>query len=311
MIPRNEEVRFEVTTKCNYSCIICPRDKLTRPKVTMSLALFKKLLDKITAETPQYRVLTLPGMGEPLLDPTLEEKIEYARSKNLNVLLLSNGSLLTVRKFKALESCGVESIRVSFYGTDPNTYAKIHGRKFWAFFLKIRESLTKISKIKKSTQLLLTLNVLAGINDYSVKPWVEYWKDKADLLEVWRPHNWADGRSYRHIQEKQLKTCGRPWNTPLQVQVDGTVNMCCFDFDGKLTLGDLKKQSLKEIFSSPMYKKIIACHASGNFKNSGLICDSCDQRNIDKSDVMLYNSKFDIKDRVKVLSTTYRKVIPK
>ena len=82
--------------------------------------------------------------------------------------------------------------------------------------------------------------------------------------------------------------------------------MCCFDFDGKLTLGDLKKQSLKEIFSSPMYKKIATHHTTGDFENSGLICEHCDQRNVSKKGVMLYNSEFDINERVKAVSTTYQ-----
>ena len=102
-----------------------------------------------------------------------------------------------------------------------------------------------------------------------------------------------------------MNSCGRPFRGPLQVQVDGTVNMCCFDYDGHLTLGDLKTQSLQEIFSSPMFQKILECHTTGNFKDSGLICENCDQRNADKSDVMVYNSKFNIKERVKQLSTTY------
>jgi recombinational DNA repair protein RecR len=62
---------------------------------------------------------------------------------------------------------------------------------------------------------------------------------------------------------------------------------------------------LKEIFESEMFKKIEKCHLTENFENSGLICENCDQRNADKSDVMVYNSRFDIQERVKKVSTTY------
>jgi len=93
---------------------------------------------------------------------------------------------------------------------------------------------------------------------------------------------------------QKVRTCGRPLNTPLQVQVNGTVNMCCFDFNGQLELGDLKTESLKEIFSSPVFKKIVKHHTTGDFRKSGLICEDCDQRNADKSDVLVYDSKYDI-----------------
>ena len=84
--------------------------------------------------------------------------------------------------------------------------------------------------------------------------------------------------------------------------------MCCFDFDGKLLLGDLRTQTLKEVFESEMFKKILKHHTTGYYKGSGLICENCDQRNLDKSEVMIYNSRYDIKERVKKVSTTYKDV---
>lgn len=311
MIPKNNDMRFEVTTKCNYNCIICPREKLTRKIETMSLALFKKIFYKIVSEAEQYNTLSFPGMGEPLLDKTLVNKIEYAKKikNNLSVLILTNGSFLTPQKFKELQSSGVNSIRVSLYGNDYESYVKVHRIKNKRLFDKIRKNLEDILCMKRNTQLLLTFNVIDSCNDRVVNDWIKFWGNKADLLEVWRPHNWVDARSYRKIQQKKMNSCGRPFNGPLQVQVDGTVNMCCFDFDGKLTLGNLKKQSLEETFSSPLYKRIIECHKSGKFKGSELICEKCDQRNLDKSDVMVYNSKFDIKERVSKLSTTYVDII--
>lgn len=303
-------MRFEITTKCNYNCVICPRDKLTRKIETMDLGLFKKIFNKINRETTQYDTLTFPGMGEPLIDETLDKKIEYAKKQNRNLLLLilTNGSLLTPKRFKQLENLGITSVRVSFYGNDPITYSKVHGVKNKKLFRKVKDNLMKISQIKTTTKLLLTFNVVDNGNDNYVGEWTRFWEDKVDLIEVWRPHNWVDARTYREIREDKLKTCGRPFRGPLQVQVDGTVNMCCFDYDGKLTIGDLKTQTLSEIFLSPFYKKIVKCHESGDFKQSGLICENCDQRNKDKNDVMIYNSRFDISERVKQLSTTYTKI---
>lgn len=308
MIPESNELRLEVTTKCNYNCIICPREKLTRKKETMSFELFRYIFDKINSETSQYDTLTFPGLGEPLLDETLDDKITYAKKHGYTVLILTNGSLLTPERFKRLEDIGLDSVRVSIYGDSPESYNAIHGTKNTDLFQKVKKNLTEISRIKNKTSLLITYNVVDGYNDSELESWIEYWKDKVDLLEVWRPHNWVDGRVYRVIQEEKLKTCGRPWNTPLQIQVDGTVNMCCFDFDGKLLLGDLKTQTLKEIFESSMFKKILKHHTTGRFGGSRLICENCDQRNLNKSEVMIYNSRYNINERVKQVSTTYKDI---
>jgi hypothetical protein len=276
----------------------------------MSLDLFKSLFDKIMDSTDQYDTLSFPGMGEPLLDESILDKMAYARKRkpNLIILLLTNGSLLTSEKFKQFEAIGLDSARVSFYGTTPESYAKVHGVNNRDMFDRVRNNLLGIAKTKKSAKLYLTLNVVDGYNDNLVQNWVDFWEPKVDLIEVWRPHNWVDGKEYRPIQQKKNITCGRPFKGPLQIQVDGTINMCCFDYDGKLTLGDLTTQTMDEIFSSQVFENIKKCHQSGDYKNSGLICESCDQRNAIKDDVAIYNSKFDIKDRVNMVSTTYKKI---
>lgn len=311
MIPPNNDMRFEVTTKCDFRCVICPRDLLTRKKETMSLETFKMLFDRIVAETDQYTTLSFPGMGEPLLDDGLHEKIIYAKKvkSDLEVLILSNGSRLSAEKFSRLQDAGVSSIRVSLYGNDPESYCRVHGVKDQSMFQRVRDNILHAVQAGTTTKMLLTFNMIEGYNDHIVEDWIEFWKDKVELVEVWRPHNWGDSKHYRNVQPKKIKTCGRPFTGPLQIQVDGTINMCCFDFDGKLTIGDLKTQSLEEIFSSPEYRKIAQCHTSGDFEGSDLICADCDQRNADKSDVMIYDSKFDIEQRVKMTSTTYTKVI--
>ncbi len=311
MIPLNDDMRFEVTTKCNYDCVICPRELLMRKKETMRLDLFKLLFDKIVAETDRCTTLTISGIGEPLLDETLDKKIEYAKSIRpaLRVLILTNGSLMTVEKFKRLQDIGVTSIRVSMYGNDPDSYCRVHGVKDRGMFERVRNNILACLKSRITTEILLTLNVIEGYNEHIVKDWIAYWEDKVDLIEVWRPHNWGMGKKYRKVQKEKLKTCGRPLLGPLEIQVDGKVNMCCCDFNGDLVIGDLKTQTLQEIFSSPAYCKIAECHRTGNFTGSGLICQGCDFRNADKSDVMIYSSKFDIEQRVKMTSTTYTKVI--
>ena len=307
MIPTSNDIRVEVSTKCNYNCVICPHARLTRKMETMSTDLFVRLLDKISAETDQYDTVTIPGMGEPLLDETLAEKVKAIRSRGLKALLLTNGSLLTLDRFRELEDAGANSIRVSIYGTTPETYAAIHGVD-GAFLARIRDSLVKICDTRTTCEILLTYNVVTGVNDKVLDDWIAFWKDRADLLEVWTPHNWVDGASFREVQKSRKKTCGRPFSGPLQVQVDGTVNMCCFDYDGKLLLGDLKTQSLEEIFSSEMFRKIERCHTTGDYAGSDLICENCDQRNADKTGVMLYNSKYDIDERVKQTSSTYQDI---
>ena len=314
MLPLNNDMRFEVATVCNYKCVMCPYPTLTRKNEVMSTEMFKMLFDKIIAEAPdQFDTLTFPGMGEPLLDKEIDQKIAYAKSKmpDLHVLILTNATYFTPEKFARFEDVGVESVRVSYYGMDQKSYNAVHGIKTTneTTYEMVKNNMIKICEMKKKTKILMTYNIIKDLNDHFTDDWISFWKDRADLIEVWRPHNWATAVNYREVQENKLPSCGRPFNGPLQIQVDGTVNMCCFDFDGKLTFGDLKTQSLKEIFQTAFFKKIQQCHTTGDYKGSNLLCENCDQRNADKSDVMVYNSKFDLQERVKLTSSAYSKLV--
>lgn len=308
MIPVNDDARFEVTTFCNYNCVICPREQLRRPREVMTNKLFEDCIGKIKDATGQYNTLTFAGLGEPMMDKQLIDKICIAKNNGFGQLnLLTNGSFLTRDRFLQMQEAGLSTVRISFYGMTPETYSGVHGSHSKPEeFQALCETVEELCALSRTTSLIMTFNVVPGVNERDLKAWIDHWEGRADLIEAWRPHNWVYGRQLRSIDGVQRKSCGRPFNGPLQIQVDGTVNMCCFDFNGDLTLGDLKTQSLKEIFSSQSFNHIQDCHKSGDFDDSGLICAHCDQRNANKSDVMVYNSKFMIEERVEMTSTTYR-----
>jgi len=309
MIPKNTEIRMELINRCNYSCQLCMEKKLTRPRCYMSTEMFKSLLDKILAEADHYKNVSFAGIGEPLLDFDIIEKIKYVKSKGLNPILVTNALLLTLDKFRELQDAGLYSVRVSFHGANAQDYSRLHGVPQQNFY-QIKDTIAKIAKEKNTTRLLLTCAFVQGVNNRPVEEWLGLWEGlNVDLLEVWKAHNWVDSLNNRVVQEKKVNTCGRIENGPLQVQADGLINACCFDWDGKLIFGDLKTQSLTEIFSSPEYNNIKEKHRTGNFNNSGLICEFCDQRNSCKKDVLLYSSKYDLNERVRMTSTTYEKVI--
>ena len=310
MIPKSTEIRFEVTTHCQYNCKICNNDKLRRPREVMSTALFKELLDRILSETDQYKVVSFAGLGEPLIDPGFIKKIEYVKEKGLQSLLVTNGDLLTIQKFLELQEAGLYSVRVSFHGATPHLYSIMHGVIIKKYYT-VKQQLHKILEWPdRKTKVLLTHVVINGINGHEIEEWKKLWSNKADLMEVWRVHNWADLFKHRDIQEQQNSTCGRLEHGPLQIQVDGGINACCFDYDGKLEFGNLKDQTLKEIFESKKFCDLMAHHTTGKFNGSGYICKRCEQRNVDKTEALIYSTG-KIENRVDKTSTAYDNFNPK
>jgi len=117
-----------------------------------------------------------------------------------------------------------------------------------------------------------------------------YWEHIVDELEIWRPHNWVDGRSYRGIPIMRRKsTCGRPFRGPVQIQADGKMIVCCFDFDGKMVIGDTYRDSIKDILqTSKELKKIRQSHETENYH--GWLCGNCDQLNIEIESPLLWSN---------------------
>lgn len=289
------EVRIETSTVCNYRCKFCPHGtSFIRKKEIMSYNLFVYIVDKL----PSYITdLTISGFGEAFLDPTLLDKIKYAKQKNLAVHILTNGSLLTKEIIDRLAELQIADLRISLHAIDSAVHKTITGS----------DNKTTLDALEYAITTNIPIIITTDIIEENIPEIdaIKAWANKVNLVEVWKPHNWADWGTYRKPTCKKI-TCGRPFNGPIQVQVDGTVNMCCFDYNGKLLLGDLTKQSFEEILSGKEISKIQKAHKSVD--KTGLLCNSCDQLYF-TNDVIIYNSKYDANERINLLSTTHKNII--
>ena len=84
---------LELINACNFRCDFCPTIVSKREKSSMPFSLYRKLIDQI-AEQGLGRGIALHVLGEPFLYPRLTEAVTYAKERNLQVVLTTNGSLL-------------------------------------------------------------------------------------------------------------------------------------------------------------------------------------------------------------------------
>lgn len=303
---RHPEVRYEVTDHCNAICIMCPRDKHEdgRPHGIMDLEKYKRSIDEVVS-LGATRVV-LQGFGEPLIDKTLEQKIAYAKKFNLNTYTITNGSLITRARAKALIEAGLDEMRVSFYGMSPETYNVVMERldyhlatKNLLGFLEERAALGL-----KKPKLELSYLVMKE-NESDVDAFKEFWEPRADAIEIWKPHNYGDGRSYRERHEAvEIKaTCGRPENGPLQIQWNGEIVPCCYDYNNQIVLGNAFESPVLDILNGEKYRLLRLSHRMKEFKLFPY-CDQCDQL-LPHADALVYTNKHNLPPEVAVrLSNT-------
>ena len=52
---------------------------------------------------------------------------------------------------------------------------------------------------------------------------------------------------------------------------------CCFDYNADIVFGDLRTQSIKEIYESEEYRNFLDAHRKGDL-DAYPLCKNCDQR---------------------------------
>jgi MoaA/NifB/PqqE/SkfB family radical SAM enzyme len=301
------EVRYEVTDHCNATCIMCPREEHEhgREHGVMDQAKYERSIDEVVGLGAKKIVLT--GFGEPMLDKRLEKKIAYAKSKGLSTYIITNGSVLNSRRARGILEAGLDEMRVSFYGMGRDTYNTVmqgldyeRTRDGLLEFLAMRDRLGLRTRVQLSY-----LTMPENAKDESA--FREYWEPKVEAIEIWRPHNFGDGRDYREREDgakvSAKTTCGRPESGPLQIQWNGEVIPCCYDYNNKIVLGNAFEQSVLEIMNGAKYRLLRYAHRTGRF-NLFPYCDQCDQL-LPHADALVYTNRHNLppEEAVKLSNT--------
>lgn len=301
----HNEVRYEVTDKCNANCIMCPREEheFGREHGIMSQSLYEKSIDEVVELGAERVVLT--GFGEPMLDKNLEKKIAYAKRKGMSTYIITNGSVLTGKRARGILEAGLDEMRVSFYGMGSDTYnAVMQGLEYektkegLESFLKLRDELKACTKVQISYLVLPE-------NEKDTKAFKAYWEPRVEAIEIWKPHNFGDGKNYRdRTNDESIKsTCGRPENGPLQIQWNGEVVPCCYDYNNKVILGNAFETPVLDIMNGPKYRLLRYAHRQKKF-HMFPYCDQCDQL-LPHADALVYTNRHNLpaEEAVKLSNT--------
>jgi radical SAM protein with 4Fe4S-binding SPASM domain len=275
--------QIELTNHCPMTCGMCPRtNRMTRELGYMDESLFKRIIQETS---PFSSRIFLHHFGESLLHPKLGEFIRYANQRNIKTFLSANPVLLTEKRSKELVDSGLYELVLSLDGLTSDTSAAIRGQAARNLDLA-EENILSFLEYRKAVfsriPFLIMQIVRQKQNMQEIESWIKKWDevDGVDRVKVKSYVTW-DGRD-EHINSLQLESgcpgapnivCDKPW-TSMTILWDGRVVPCCFDYDGIDVLGDLRQQSLKEIWSGEKMTYLRQCHRDGNLQNVRL-CEKC------------------------------------
>lgn len=290
---------IDPTNWCNFKCSFCPRNfddfsTYAGKFQHMDMVLFEKIMEDLKLCNGKLKVLRLFYLGEPLLCPDflnmLKMAIEYDIAERIEIS--SNASLLTLeiaRKILELAKTysGIIYLRFSIYSViveknknitkSPITVEDICGNVGRFKELREEQNVTNVITYAKM------LNTFSNENEL----FIDLYKNIVDEVEIEQPMNWSgygnrnllnsyDEEQLSSIKKEELpKVCAYPFHT-MAIQSNGDVVCCCVDWSRKTCVGNVKKESLLQIWQGERLKKLRALHLTGKrFLNDA--CKNCEK----------------------------------
>ena len=261
-------VQIESTNLCNAKCVFCPRDEMHRRQGVMDFDLFRKVVDECAALGITH--VRVHNYGEPFLDRQLVEKVRYAKSKGIaEVGMISNGSLITEQIAQGMLEAGLDAINISVDASGKEVFESTRLHLKYDDVINNIRTLARLKKESGRTLPRLIMSFVRQNNSAEEQAFIREWSQIADKIHITDLHNWA---GTLNAKSDVNFPCYRLWLT-FTVLWDGRVSMCCADFDGRHVFGDLRTQSIAEVWNSPLYRAARRQHLESGGPE---ICRSCD-----------------------------------
>ena len=295
-------IELDLTNNCDNKCPMCSgvKDKLAQ----LNFEQIKKLIDEFADEFDGKSVI-VSGGGEPTIHPNFVEILYYIKNKGIKIGLNSNGYSLNEEKARAIIDC-CSYFRISLDAGTPEMYKKTHGMDEDAF-KKVIENMKMFAQIRKErggnvswgagfltgnhtkSDILsfIELSKECGVDFAQFRPFCYPTLDKTminddemeKLRELYENENFkirSSSHKYSRFDDEEK----RPYNKCLGmffsivVTADFRVFTCpIMKQKENYCLGDLNKNTLKEIFTSP---RIIEVFNSIDLKDCPYFCRNDD-----------------------------------
>ena len=96
-----ERIYIEITPRCNFNCISCPRDYANVDYPDLSFENLKKILNNLVNT---IKIINFTGFGEVSLHKEFSKFLEYTKSKRFIIEHTSNASIFNVKNLDFIDS---------------------------------------------------------------------------------------------------------------------------------------------------------------------------------------------------------------
>lgn len=275
---------LEPTNKCNLRCPLCPQSAdATSERGFMDGDLYRKIIDEI--QHFSYDI-NLSHRGESLFHEEIIDFIHYANSKGLKTRIHTNGTYLDRALSKAVIESGLDFLSFSFDGFDKELYEK---SRVGATYEETLENIVQFLHLKKEASSRTPFTVIQVIQTDSLRgdrfleqkeAFLKNFKDlPLNKLYVKDPHNWGgiihDETAEKLAVSQRYSPCTFCWYS-LTILWDGTVVPCPQDFYGKLEMGNVREQTISDIWHGESMQQLRKAFIARSIEGVQP-CETCDR----------------------------------
>lgn len=243
--PLFQTIEIETINRCNGECAFCPINRFhdPRPYKVMDENLFKSIIQQLQ-DMDYTGSVGLYSNNEPLLDKRIFNFLAYAREAlpKCKLYMFTNGTLLTMEKFKKLTQY-LDTLIIDNYNNDLELIEPV--KNVYAYYEKNKD------KHKTKGQVFI------------------YLRKQHEILT--NRGGLAKNRTSNLFRLKSA--CMYPFEQVV-VRPDGKLSLCCNDATGKVTMGDLTKASLLDIWHGEKYMALR--RAMTKNREHHFLCKNCD-----------------------------------
>ncbi len=278
---------LEVTNVCNLKCPFCLTGKGVsggRDVRHLTFEEAKKIIDDVGDYIYFMQVYT---WGEPLLNKDLVRIVEYAKARNIYVMLSTNATAMTADYNQRLIDSGIDYIMVAIDGGSEETYARYRvGGKFDKVMANLGNMLEKKREQGLEAPFIEWQYIVFRHNEHEVDATeamaYRMGVNKFTPLPAYvEDAEWAatDSRyKTEFANPERLRDCDRPWSH-LNVRADGGIATCCYSFFKKDDIAGINDGGFSAIWNNEKFQQsrrlIVQQRRGEELEPSALLCRDC------------------------------------
>lgn len=270
-------IQLQTINACNASCIMCPYPlfKQEFPRGRMEDALFEKIVAEI-AERPEVHTFVPMLQNEPFLDRKLFDRI--ARFKRVTrgrveVELVTNGAFLTAEAVERIREVELDVLDISLDAVSKPTYERI---RVGLDYDQVIAGVERVIDAQLPRTSVFVRMVKLRDNTHEVRTFAARWRARGIPVFIYTANNRVGAlpqfddtlrltsrqvplldRIGRRAARAWLGHCPAPFATT-DILHDGSVLLCAHDWARKEILGNVRDQTIAEIWNGERMREIRA-----------------------------------------------------